>query len=73
MEKPNEDHAAELRAISDSLVDNTEFPMTLLGQRTAPHFEREHIQQQKTNLNDKGHPPRLVGSICERTTFLLQR
>jgi hypothetical protein len=39
---PNEDRycpAAELRLVSNNLVVNTEFRMTLMGQGMAPHFE----------------------------------
>ena len=46
-ENPNEDLfslAAELWQVRDSLVGNMEFRLTLMGQRMAPHFEREHRQ-----------------------------
>ena len=44
MDNPSEDSysfAAELRPVSNSLVVNMEFRMTLMGQRMAPQFERE--------------------------------
>ena len=44
MDNPSEDSysfAAELRPVSNSLVVNVEFRMTLMGQRMAPQFEQE--------------------------------
>ena len=73
---PNEDRfsfAAELWQVRDSLVGNMEFCLTLMGQRMAPHFEWEHRQWQKANLNIKIHPPQLAGSVCKRTTSWFQR
>jgi len=36
--------AAKLWQVRDSLMGNMEFHLTLMGQRMAPHFEREHRQ-----------------------------